>query len=163
MSSSSPKQSLPTDLPPADAAAAAHILLSNPPPIKQWRKVFFLLFEDIELDWEQFQTLWPYIDNIWSRQKKGEVKNGLGDDYHLCRLWRPQSRCKGAHKKDKPMTVAKECGMRMKISIYHLQDYAIPDRVNITRYGDCEEHNHTLEESDRFKRSSELRKLADWR
>ena len=60
MSSSLPKQSLPIDLPadlPADAAAAAHILLSNPPLIKQWRKAFFLLFKDIELDWEQFQTL----------------------------------------------------------------------------------------------------------
>ena len=32
--------------------------------------------------------------------------------------------------------------------------------VKITRYGDCEEHNHTLEESDRFKRNSKLRKLA---
>ena len=114
----------------------------------------------MELDWEQFQTLWPYIDNIWSRQKKGEVKNGRVDDYYLCRLWRPQSKSKGAGKKNKPMTVAKECSMKMKISMYYLQDCAIPDRVKITRYGDCEEHNHTLKESDRFKRNSKLRKLA---
>jgi len=42
MLSSLPKQSLPADL-PADAAAA-HILPSNPPLIKQWREAFFLLF-----------------------------------------------------------------------------------------------------------------------
>ena len=114
----------------------------------------------MELDWGHFQTLWPYIDNIWSRQKKGEVKNGRGDDYYLCRLWRPQSKSKGAGEKNKPMTVTIECSMKMKISMYYLQDYAIPDRVKITRYGDCEEHNNTLEESDRFKRNSKLRKLA---
>ena len=49
--------------------------------------------------------------------------------------------------------------MKMKISMYYLQDYVIPNRVKITRHGDCEEHNHTLEESDRFKRNSKLRKL----
>jgi hypothetical protein len=136
---------LPADL-PADAAAAAHILLSNPPLIKQWREAFFLLFQDIKLDWKQFQSLWPYMDNIWSRQKKGEVKNGRGDDYYLCRLWR---KSKGTGKKNKPTTVAKECSMKMKISIYYFQDCTIPDHVKITRYGDCKEHNYTLEESDR--------------
>ena len=50
--------------------------------------------------------------------------------------------------------------MKMKISIYYLQDYAIPDHVKITRYGNCKEHNHTLKESDRFKRNSKLRKLT---
>jgi hypothetical protein len=43
MSSSLPKQSLPADL-PIDAAAAAHIILSNLPLIKQWHEAFFLLF-----------------------------------------------------------------------------------------------------------------------
>ena len=56
--------------------------------------------------------------------------------------------------------VAKECSIKMKISMYYLQDYAIPDRVKITRYGDCEEYNHTLKELDRFKRNLKIRKLA---
>jgi hypothetical protein len=71
MSSLSPKQSLPADPPAdlladllADAAATAHILLRNPPLIEEWREAFFFLFQDLELDWEQFQTPWPYIDNI---------------------------------------------------------------------------------------------------
>jgi len=71
-----------------------------------------------------------------------------------------EQKSKGAGKKNKPITVAKECSMKMKISMCYLQDCAIPDRVKIIRYGDCEEHNHTLEELDRFKRNSKLQKLA---
>ena len=49
--------------------------------------------------------------------------------------------------------------MRIKISVYCLEDYAVPDRVKITRYGGCKEHN-TLEELYRFKGNLKLRKLA---
>jgi len=64
-----------------------------------------------------------------------------------------ERKSKGAGKKNKPITVANECGIKIKISMYYLQDCAIPDHVKITRYGDCKEHNYTLEESDRFKRT----------
>ncbi|OCK86544.1 uncharacterized protein K441DRAFT_672231 [Cenococcum geophilum 1.58] len=60
----------------------------------------------------------------------------------------PAEQSKGAGKKNKPIIVAKEC------------NYAIPNRVKITRYSNCEEYNHTLEELDRFKCNSKLRKLA---
>ena len=43
------------------------------------------------------------------------------------------------------MTIAKECNMKFKISTYYLDGFAVPDRVKIMHYGDCKEHNHTLE------------------
>ena len=128
MSSSLPKQSLPADL-PADAAAVTHLLLNNPPFIEQWRSAFFLLIQDIEFDWVHFQTLWPYMDNFWSRMKIGKINKVRWDNHYRCQFWRLQGKSASTGKKNKPMTITKEYNMRFKISMYYLDGFAVPDRV----------------------------------
>ena len=56
--------------------------------------------------------------------------------------------------------ITKECDMRLKISIYYLDGFAVPDCVKIMQYGNCKEHNHMLEESDRFKHNTKLWSVA---
>ena len=59
---------LPANL-PADlsASTAAHLLLYNPPNIKEWRQTLWAIKEEIEMLWEDFKDRWPYVTNFWSR------------------------------------------------------------------------------------------------
>jgi len=74
---------LPLNLP---ALTAAHLLLRNPPNIKEWWVALFLITLEIEMMWEEWQERWPYIMNFWSRQKnlKFDPETLTREDYYYC-------------------------------------------------------------------------------
>ena len=127
------------NLPPS---TAAHLLLHSPPNIHEWRIALFSITKEIEITWEEWQERWPYITNFWSRQKKTDFnkKTLTRDDYYRCQQWRPQGESKLNNIRNKPITVAIECGMKFKLTEFYLPDCVIPDRVKISPHGDCTRH-----------------------
>lgn len=66
--------------------------LINPPrDLALMRQRLFEVKDKIELQVDEFERYWPYIDNVWVRQHKaGTDKSGrVITDYYACRLQRP--------------------------------------------------------------------------
>ncbi|KAI5292776.1 2,5-diamino-6-(ribosylamino)-4(3H)-pyrimidinone 5'-phosphate reductase, partial [Ascosphaera atra] len=70
-------------------------LYNNPPNLRRIREILFELKEPAEISLEEFETYWPFVDNVWVKQRSNSTKDGLmTTDYYMCRLRRPT--CRGA-------------------------------------------------------------------
>ncbi|KZF19324.1 hypothetical protein L228DRAFT_41545 [Xylona heveae TC161] len=64
-------------------------LLNNPPELGAWRQRLFALDEPVIIPYHQFEVYWPYVDNVWVRNKARGVKGTpLTNVYYSCRLCR---------------------------------------------------------------------------
>ena len=65
-------------------------LLSNPEGLGEWRQRLFALEEEVFMTEEQYQEIWPYVDNVWRKhetKKDAADKRGFRDVYR-CRVAR---------------------------------------------------------------------------
>ncbi|KAI5293870.1 2,5-diamino-6-(ribosylamino)-4(3H)-pyrimidinone 5'-phosphate reductase, partial [Ascosphaera acerosa] len=82
-----------TDSPSASSEPAFYSLFDNPPNLGRIRQLLFEIKEPIEISMEEFDRYWPFVDNIWVKQRSNPTKGGLmTTDYYMCRLRRPSSR-----------------------------------------------------------------------
>lgn len=141
--------------------------LINPPKdlarIRQW---LFEIKDKIELQVDEFEKFWPYVDNVWVRQHKaGADKSGrVVTDYYACRLQRPTytpkpsstPRKEGQPTRKKQIREGGTCQMRLKTVRYD-GGYS---GYTIVRIGDEMEHTHSLDHIDAIKRTSVMMEIA---
>ena len=141
--------------------------LINPPrDIAYMRQRLFEVKDKIELQIDEFERYWPYIDNVWVRQHKaGTDKSGrLITDYYACRLQRPTytpkatdtPRREGQPTRKKQIREGGTCQMRLK-TIRYEGGYS---GYTILRVGDEAQHTHDLDHIDKIKRTSVLMEIA---
>ena len=141
--------------------------LYNPPRnLAYMRQRLFEINGKIELQVEEFERYWPYVDNVWVRQHKaGTSKKGkVFTDYYACRLQRPTytpkavdtPRPEGQPTRKKQIREGGTCQMRLKTIRYEggYRSYTI------VRVGDEMHHTHDLEHIDKIKRTSVLMDIA---
>lgn len=169
---------LPTSsMPDASPTTASHEQMSTPtktlrdllhPPrdLAFMRHRLFEIKDKIELQVDEFDRYWPYVDNVWVRQHKaGTDKTGrLITDYYACRLQRPtytpkaveSPRRDGQPTRKKQIREGGTCQMRLK-TIRYEGGYT---GYTIVRVGDETQHSHDLDHIDKIKRTSVLMEIA---
>ena len=140
-------------------------LVYPPRDLALMRQRLFEVKDKIELQIDEFERYWPYIDNVWVRQHKaGTDKTGrVITDYYACRLQRPTytpkadtPRKEGQPTRKKHIREGGTCQMRLK-TIRYEGGYS---GYTIVRVGDDIPHTHDLDHIDRIKRTSVLMEIA---
>ena len=141
--------------------------LTNPPrDLASMRQRLFEIKDSIELQVDEFERYWPYVDNVWVRQHKaGTDKTGrFFTDYYACRLQRPtytpkavdSPRREGQPTRKKQIREGGTCQMRLK-TIRYEGGYT---GYTIVKVGEETQHTHDLDHIDKIKRTSVLMEIA---
>lgn len=142
-------------------------LVHPPKDIAGIRKMLFEVKDKIELHLDEFERLWPYVDNVWVRQHTGRAahsKSGqLTTDYYACRLQRPTHKSTVTDRPDGAPPQRKKrireggiCHMRVKLVRFE-GGYR---SISIQQVGEQSQHSHDLDTSDKIKRTSVLMSIA---
>ncbi|PGH17554.1 hypothetical protein AJ79_01154 [Helicocarpus griseus UAMH5409] len=150
-----------SEIPPAPAGPAYYSLFNNPPNLPLIRQVLFELKDPVEMSVDEFNTYWPFIDNVWVRQRSNASKGGLTTtDYYMCRLRRntvrptqPRPLPEGKKPRKKMVREGNQCNVQMKVVKFE----GAFSSVTITRTpGSARTHSHDLDHIDKVKRNSAL-------
>ena len=142
-----------------------HSLFNNPPNLSRIRRILFECKDPIEITLEEFETYWPFIDNVWVKQRSNASKEGhCTTDYYMCRLRRPTHRTsetrplpEGKRPRKKRVREGGICNFQIKVVRF---DGAY-STVTIARTpGSSSTHSHDLDYIDRVKRNSGLMEYA---
>lgn len=148
-----------------DASDATDKLLNNPPNLAQVRKVLFECRDPIEISVDEFETYWPFIDNVWVKQRSNSSKEGhCTTDYYMCRLRRPTHRTsdsrplpEGKRPRQKRVREGGVCNFQIKV----VRCEGDSAGVTIARTpGSSVAHSHDLDYIDKVKRNSGLMEFA---
>ncbi|KAK2766902.1 hypothetical protein FQN54_006217 [Arachnomyces sp. PD_36] len=132
-------------------------LFSLPPDLPAMRARFFSLDTPLTLSQDQFKEYWPFVDNIYVKNKERPVTlDNTRSAYYYCRLWKKSeyvgvSSAIRQRKKHCRATIA--CPMKFKAIFYG------DSHVKFERLGD-HVHNHDLDYVDSIKRNSAVRNIA---
>ncbi|KKK19389.1 riboflavin-specific deaminase [Aspergillus rambellii] len=142
-----------------------YILINNPPNLSRIRQVMFECKEPIEISLEEFETYWPFIDNVWVKQRSNSSKEGhCTTDYYMCRLRRPTHRSsetrplpQGKRPRQKRVREGGICNFQIKVVKFE----GAYSTVTIARTpGSSRVHSHDLDYIDKVKRNSGLMEFA---
>ncbi|KAJ6000142.1 hypothetical protein N7481_000551 [Penicillium waksmanii] len=140
-------------------------LFNNPPNLSRIRRVLFECSDAIEISLEEYQTYWPFIDNVWVKQRSNSSKEGhCTTDYYMCRLRRPTHRRsetqplpEGKRPRKKRVREGGMCNFQIKVVRFE----GAYSTVTIARTpGSSDVHSHDLDFIDRVKRNSGLMESA---
>ncbi|KAL4939549.1 hypothetical protein BDV06DRAFT_198681 [Aspergillus oleicola] len=140
-------------------------LIDNPPNLARIRHVMFECKEPIEISLQEFETYWPFIDNVWVKQRSNSSKEGhCTTDYYMCRLRRPTHRSsetrplpEGKRPRKKRVREGGLCNFQIKVIRFE----GAYSTVTIARTpGSSHEHSHDLDYIDKVKRNSGLMEFA---
>ncbi|GKZ85896.1 hypothetical protein CBS63078_10360 [Aspergillus niger] len=147
------------------SSATNHNLINNPPNLARIRQVMFECKDPIEISLEEFETYWPFIDNVWVKQRSNSSKEGhCTTDYYMCRLRRPTHRTsetrplpEGKRPRKKRVREGGICNFQIKVVKFE----GAYSTVTIARTpGSSQVHSHDLDYIDRVKRNSGLMEFA---
>ncbi|MCJ1287665.1 hypothetical protein MMC26_007017 [Xylographa opegraphella] len=128
-----------------------------PADIAALRMRLFLVKEEVIMPREQWDAVWPYVDNIWVKNKTRPSKDGSTIKYFLCRKHASESYVSkvepGSRKRQRAAQDPLGCGMRIKT-------VTNASYVTATRTGEWQSHCHELELLDHQKKNSGIMKLA---
>ncbi|KAJ5935673.1 Bacterial bifunctional deaminase-reductase C-terminal [Penicillium verhagenii] len=135
-------------------------LFDNPPNLSKIRRLLFECNDPIEITQEEFDIYWPFIDNVWVKQRSNASKEGLcTTDYYMCRLRRPTHRPsetrpplpEGKRPRKKRSREGGTCNFQIKVIRFE----GAYSAVTISKTpGSDTAHTHDLDHSDRVKRNS---------
>lgn len=140
-------------------------LLDNPPNIARIRQVMFECRDSIEISLAEFERYWPFIDNVWVKQRSNSSKEGhCTTDYYMCRLRRPtcrpsQSRPlpEGKRPRKKSIREGGTCNVQIKVVRFE----GAYSTITISKTpGSSRVHSHDLDHIDKVKRNSGLMEFA---
>ena len=141
--------------------AANYSLFDNPPNLARIRRVMFECKDPIEISLDEFETYWPFIDNVWVKQRSNSSKEGhCTTDYYMCRLRRPTHRSsetrplpEGKRPRRKRVREGGICNFQIKVVKFE----GAYSTVTISRTpGSSTVHSHDLDYIDKVKRNSGL-------
>ncbi|KAL4803898.1 dihydrofolate reductase-like domain-containing protein [Aspergillus unguis] len=142
-----------------------YTLIDNPPNLARIRQVLFECKESIEISLHEFETYWPFIDNVWVKQRSNSSKEGhCTTDYYMCRLRRPTHRSsetrplpEGKRPRKKRVREGGLCNFQIKVVRFE----GAYSTVTIAKTpGSSSEHSHDLDYIDKVKRNSGLMEFA---
>ncbi|KAL4915153.1 dihydrofolate reductase-like domain-containing protein [Aspergillus aurantiobrunneus] len=142
-----------------------YTLIDNPPNLARIRHVMFECKEPIEISLQEFETYWPFIDNVWVKQRSNSSKEGhCTTDYYMCRLRRPTHRSsetrplpEGKRPRKKRVREGGLCNFQIKVIRFE----GAYSTVTIARTpGSSHEHSHDLDYIDKVKRNTGLMEFA---
>ncbi|KAK2781585.1 2,5-diamino-6-(ribosylamino)-4(3H)-pyrimidinone 5'-phosphate reductase [Onygenales sp. PD_12] len=151
----------PSTLPPAPTGPAYYSVYNNPPNVGWIRQVLFELKEPVEMSLKEFNTYWPFIDNVWVKQRSNATKGGLTTtDYYMCRLRRATNRTtqakplpEGKKPRKKSVREGSQCNVQIKVIKFE----GAYSTITIMRTpGSSRGHSHDLDHIDKVKRNSGL-------
>ncbi|KAH8430356.1 RibD family protein [Aspergillus melleus] len=140
-------------------------IIHNPPNLARIRQVMFECKDPIEINLEEFETYWPFIDNVWVKQRSNSSKEGhCTTDYYMCRLRRPTHRTsetrplpEGKRPRKKRVREGGICNFQIKVVRFE----GAYSTVTIARTpGSSHIHSHNLDYIDKVKRNSGLMEFA---
>ncbi|KAJ5389327.1 uncharacterized protein N7496_000395 [Penicillium cataractarum] len=151
--------------PRAPGMQAAQSMFENPPNLARIRRVLFECKDPIEISLEEFETYWPFIDNVWVKQRTNASKEGhCTTDYYMCRLRRPTHRTsetrplpEGKRPRKKRVREGGLCNFQIKVVRF---DGAYTTVTIARTPGSGSIHSHDLDYIDRVKRNSGLMEFA---
>ncbi|KAF9892391.1 hypothetical protein FE257_002168 [Aspergillus nanangensis] len=153
------------DRPISQNANGDGAIINNPPNLARIRRVMFECKDPIEINLEEFETYWPFIDNVWVKQRSNSSKEGhCTTDYYMCRLRRPTHRTsetrplpEGKRPRKKRVREGGICNFQIKVVKFE----GAYSTVTISRTpGSCHIHSHDLDYIDKVKRNSGLMEFA---
>jgi len=122
----------------------------------------FNIYESFELPMEEFnKEWWPLVSNVWTRWGSRELVNGDEWKIFACRFLKHNQ---SSTRKEEPSTKRRKTNPRdagqcfAKIKITYM---TAAQKVRIERHADTPDHAHTLEDSDRLKRSQTIKTLIE--
>lgn len=142
-----------------------YTLIDNPPNLARIRQVMFECKEPIEISLQEFETYWPFIDNVWVKQRSNSSKEGhCTTDYYMCRLRRPTHRSsetrplpEGKRPRKKRVREGGLCNFQIKVIKFE----GAYSTVTIARTpGSSHQHSHDLDYIDKVKRNTGLMEFA---
>lgn len=148
-----------------EGAATNYSLINNPPNLQRIRRVMFECKDPIEISLDEFETYWPFIDNVWVKQRSNSSKEGhCTTDYYMCRLRRPTHRSsetrplpEGKRPRKKRVREGGICNFQIKVVKFE----GAYSTVTIARTpGSSTVHSHDLDYIDKVKRNSGLMEFA---
>ncbi|KAJ9633243.1 uncharacterized protein PV06_00941 [Exophiala oligosperma] len=141
-------------------------IFSNPPDLGQMRQRLHDLEEPIEIPAADFETYFPFVDNIWRKMRTGEQpETSIRTEYYACRLRKvanqkphvPRPTPEGKQSRKKRIRDDKTCSMTMKV-VYNSGPV---DSCTISRVADVfQKHTHDLDYIDSTKRNSGIMDTA---
>ena len=146
-------------------AATNYSIINNPPNLQRIRRVMFECKDPIEISLDEFETYWPFIDNVWVKQRSNSSKEGhCTTDYYMCRLRRPTHRSsetrplpEGKRPRKKRVREGGICNFQIKVVKFE----GAYSTVTIARTpGSSTVHSHDLDYIDKVKRNSGLMEFA---
>jgi 2,5-diamino-6-(ribosylamino)-4(3H)-pyrimidinone 5'-phosphate reductase len=151
--------------PRAPGTQASQSMFDNPPNLARIRRVLFECKDPIEISLEEFETYWPFIDNVWVKQRTNASKEGhCTTDYYMCRLRRPTHRTsetrplpEGKRPRKKRVREGGLCNFQIKVVRF---DGAYTTVTIARTPGSGSVHSHDLDYIDRVKRNSGLMEFA---
>ncbi|KAI1916660.1 hypothetical protein LOZ53_002865 [Ophidiomyces ophidiicola] len=132
-----------------------------PSNIARIRQELFELRQPIELSLEEYNSYWPFIDNVWVKQRSSTTRDKTVSDYYCCRQrrqpWRRnddkipvQAEGKRRHRASRG---GPTCGFQIKV----VKSAGAFPSVMIYRQNNCTAtHAHDLDHMDKVKRNSGL-------
>src|SRR5207248_843059 len=120
------------------------MLLSNPADLSTWRQKLFSLDNEIKLFPGEFEEIWPYVTNFWTRHRIGKPTHDNPSqriDIYYCRLFRKkQMESKGQGIRKKGIRTTPQCEMKLQLTEQYSPDRTL-QYVIINRFSPCQEHN----------------------
>ncbi|KAL2137087.1 hypothetical protein VTI74DRAFT_9693 [Chaetomium olivicolor] len=111
-------------LEPARSGQSSMKIVENPPDLDQWRQKLFALEEPVVMTTEEFETYFPWVDNIYSHRSTQPYKRKTSlTRYYDCRM---VGRPSGTRKSDDPNKKKRKravrernlCDVKIKITEY---------------------------------------------
>ena len=133
----------------------ATTVLNSPEAIATLRRQLFELKDEVALSMNDWQTIWPFIDNMWVERNASRAKDR---QQFNCRIWRNDSDKKaGSGRRNRVRRDVEPCSMKMYV--IRKDDGVIISRCP-GRTNDVREHNHDLGYLDKVKTPSSIMRYA---
>ncbi|GBC28737.2 riboflavin-specific deaminase [Rhizophagus irregularis DAOM 181602=DAOM 197198] len=144
------------------ASNIINIPVSEAPTPNQKRNLLFNVEQPLELSIEEFdKEWWPLVSNIWTNFSHKNNVNGNLWEVFICRFNKPKkssTRKEEISQEKRRVTKIRSANLCFaKIKVYR---YASEQKVLIERFKDSPDHSHTLEESEKLKRSQTVQNLV---
>ncbi|EEP77734.1 conserved hypothetical protein [Uncinocarpus reesii 1704] len=135
-----------------------------PPNIARIRDEMFELRQPIELSLEEYSLYWPFIDNVWVKQRTSTTRDkSATSDYYSCRQRKQPGRRNEDKAQSQPYPEGKKrhrasregptCSFQIKV----VRTEGAFASVTISRQTNCApKHSHDLDHMDKVKRNSGL-------
>src|SRR2546423_3087357 len=144
------------------ASNIINIPVSEAPTPNQRRNLLFNVEQPLKLLIEEFdKEWWPLVSNIWTNFSHKNNVNGNSWEVFICQFNKPKkssTRKEGIPQEKRHITRIRPANLCFaKIKVYR---YASEQKVLVERFKDSPDHSHTLEESEKLKRSQTVQNLV---